>query len=101
MTDEVDWIGGGKSEKRHGRVEVARLGRETLEALEFQNYQPDEFIVGRDTAVVLAHEWCLVRASGRVVNANWAQIIILRSSPVCRFRECTKSAAWDAGFARG
>jgi hypothetical protein len=46
-----------------------------LAALEFQVFQPDEFIVGQNTVVVLGHERCLVRATGRVVEANWAQVL--------------------------
>jgi uncharacterized protein len=95
MTDDVDWI--GSSIRRHGREQVVQLGKETLAALEFQEFQPDEFIVGRDTVVVLGHERCLVRATGRVVNANWAQIFTLRNGMICQFREYTDTAAWEAG----
>jgi len=98
MTDDVDWI--GPSIRRHGREQVVQLGKETLAALEFQEFQPDEFIVGRDTVVVLGHERCLVRATGRVVNANWAQIFTLRNGMICQFREYTDTAAWEAGVSK-
>jgi uncharacterized protein len=69
----------------HGREEFETLWQAIFEALEFQVFQPDEFIVGRDTVVVLGHERCLVRATGRVVEANWAQIFTLRDGLICKF----------------
>jgi ketosteroid isomerase-like protein len=48
--------------------------------------------------VVLGHERCVIRASGRVVEANWAQIIDLRDGLISRHREYSDSAAWNAGF---
>jgi hypothetical protein len=72
-TDKLPW-----SRRRHRREGFKQYGREVLEALEFQEFQPDESIVGGDTVVVLGHERCLVRATGRVVNANWAQIFTIR-----------------------
>jgi uncharacterized protein len=105
MTSDVDWKDGGTeklpwSVRRHGPEGVAQYGREAFEALEFQEFQPDEFIVGGDTVVVLGHERCLVRATGRVVNANWAQIFTLRNAMICRFREYTDTAAWEAGVSK-
>ena len=105
MTNDVDWKDGGTdklswSVRRHGREGVEQYGREVFEALEFQAFQPDEFILGRDSVVVLGHEQCLVRATGRVVNANWAQIFTFRSGLICRFREYTHTAAWEAGVSK-
>jgi ketosteroid isomerase-like protein len=68
------------------------------EAIEFQEYEMDEFIVGKDSVVVLGHERCLVRASGRVVEVKWVQIFDFRDGLIRRHREYTDTAAWDAGF---
>jgi uncharacterized protein len=84
----------------HRREEFEHYGKAIFEALEFQVFQPDEFIVGRDTVVVLGHERCLVRATGRVVEANWAQIFTLRDGLICKFREYSDTAAWEAGVAK-
>jgi uncharacterized protein len=102
LTDDVNWKDGGTdklswSVARLGREGVEQYASEVFEALEFQAFQPDEFIVGQDSVVVLGHEQCLVRATGRVVNANWAQIFTLRNGMICRFREYTDTAAWEAG----
>jgi taurine dioxygenase len=50
--------------------------------------------------VALGHERCLVRATGRVVEVKWVQIFDFRNGLVCRHREYTDTAAWDAGFVR-
>jgi ketosteroid isomerase-like protein len=103
MTNDVDWKHGGTdklpwSVRRRGPEGVEQYGREVFEALEFQEFEPDEFIFGRDSVVVLGHERCLVRATGRVVNANWAQIFTFRGGRICRFREYTDTAAWEVGI---
>lgn len=72
--------------------------RKIAETIEFQEYGADEFIVSKDSVVVLGHERCLVRASGRVVEAKWVQIFDFRDGLVRRHREYTDTAAWDAGF---
>jgi len=81
-----------------GRKEVEQYFRTLAEALEFQEFAGDEFIVGPDSVVVLGHERCLVRATRRMVEAKWVQIFDFRNGLVCRHREYTDTAAWDAGF---
>jgi ketosteroid isomerase-like protein len=81
-----------------GRKEVEQYFKALAEALEFQELNADEFIVGRDSVVVLGHERCLVRATGRIVEAKWVQIFDFRDGLICRHREYTDTAAWDAGL---
>jgi uncharacterized protein len=83
-----------------GRKEVEQYFRTLAEALEFQEFAADEFIVSRDSVVVLGHERCLVHATERVVDAKWVQILDFRDGLVCRHREYTDTAAWDAGLHR-
>jgi uncharacterized protein len=62
------------------------IGREGLEQFlsiiaelsEFQIFQRDEFIVAGSEIVVLGHERCLVRTTGRVVDVNWAHVWTFR-----------------------
>jgi uncharacterized protein len=81
-----------------GRREVEQYFRTLAEALEFQEFAPDEFIVSRDSVVVVGHERCLIRATGRIVEAKWVQIFDFRDGLVCRHHEYTDTAAWEAGF---
>jgi len=103
LTDDVEFIPpkATKVPWAHpwrGRHEVERYFGTLAEALEFQAFEADEFIVSRDCVVVLGHERCVIRASGRVVEAKWAQIIDLRDGLISRHREYSDSAAWNAGF---
>lgn len=83
---------------RSGRHAVEEFFRMVAESIEFQVFQPVEFIVARDSVVVLGHERCRVRATGRVVEANWAQVWTLHDGMIRRFREYSDTAAWEAGF---
>jgi ketosteroid isomerase-like protein len=38
------------------------------------------------------------QTTGRIVEAKWVQIFDFRDGLVCRHREYTDTAAWDAGF---
>jgi uncharacterized protein len=107
IADDLDWKDAGADKDIYpwstpvrGREDFERYGKATFEALEFQVFQPDEFFVDRDTVVVLGHERCLVRATGRVVEANWAQIFTLRDGLIRKFREYSDTAAWEAGVAK-
>jgi uncharacterized protein len=84
-----------------GRKEVEQYFKAIAAEVEFQEYETDEFIVSGDSVVVVGHERCLVRATGRVVEAKWVQIFDFHGGLVCRHREYTDTAAWDAGFQPG
>ena len=68
------------------------------EISEVQIFQPDEYIASGERVVVLGHERMRVRATGRVVNAKWAQVATFRDSLMSRFDEYSDTAAWDVGF---
>ena len=67
-----------------GRDGVLQALKMLTELLEFQVFQPDEFIVGSDSVVVLGHERCRVKATGRIVEAKWVQILTLRDGRISR-----------------
>jgi ketosteroid isomerase-like protein len=81
-----------------GRREAEQYFKTIAAEVEFQQYETDEFIVDAETVVVLGRERCLVRTTGRTVEAKWMQIFGFRDGLVCRHREYTDTAAWDAGF---
>ena len=49
--------------------------------------------------LVLGHERMLVRATGRIIEASWAQVWTFREGVIIRYREYTDSAAWEAAYA--
>jgi ketosteroid isomerase-like protein len=82
----------------HGRREVEQYLTTLAETLEFEVFQPDEFVVAPENVVVLGHERCRVRATGHLVEADWAQLFTFRAGAVIRHREYSNTAAWEAGF---
>ncbi len=107
ITDDVEFVPpissrpsavAGSGQVCRGPRGVEQYLRTVAEAYEFQVFEPDEFIVDRDTVVVLGHERCCVRATDRVVEVQWAQVFTFRNGRVCRHREFTDTAAWEAGF---
>jgi uncharacterized protein len=82
-----------------GRDEVAEYLGIIATTLEFEAFEADEFIVAPGRVVVLGHERCRVRATGRLVEAEWAQVFTFRGRDVIRHREYSSTAAWEAGWA--
>ena len=105
LTDDVEFLQTPSklpwAHSWRGRQGVEQYLRTLTEALEFQVFQADEFIVARDSVVVLGHERCRVRATGRVVEANWAMVFTLRNGMISRSREYVDTAAWEAGVLKG
>jgi uncharacterized protein len=100
LADDVDWnfppTYAGIPWAQHpwrGRDGVMQATKMLTDYLEFQVFQPDEFIVGSDSVVVLGHERCRVKATGRIVEAKWTQIFTLRDSRISRYREYSDTAA--------
>jgi uncharacterized protein len=81
----------------HGREGVLNALKILTEALELEIFQPDEFIAGKDKVVVL-HERGRVKATGRIVKAEWVQVFTLRDGKISQYREYNDTAAWDAGY---
>jgi len=103
MADDVDWLFFGSAKipwagSRRGRSGVEQFFKAAADTFEVEAFQPDEFLIAGGTIVVLGHERMTVRATGRVVAANWAHIWQLRQSRVVRFREYSDTAAWEAGL---
>src|SRR5580698_1446988 len=61
-SDKIPWAGEWSGKEGLGQF----LGK-IADALEFEIFQPDEFIAAGNKVVVLGHERCRVRATGRVV----------------------------------
>jgi len=105
LAEDIDWQIIGHYTKVpwpavwRGRRELQRYFTILAEALEVEVFQPDEFFADGDNVIVLGHERMIARATGRVVEANWAQVWTFRDGMVIRYREYTDSAAWEAAFA--
>jgi ketosteroid isomerase-like protein len=89
----IPWTG-----PRRGRRELEQNLRLITDAHEFQAFQMNEFIVAKESVVILGNERCRVRATGRVVEAQWAQVFTFRDGLISRYREYSDTEAWERGF---
>jgi ketosteroid isomerase-like protein len=92
-SEKIPWAGRWRGKDGLGRF----LGR-IADALEFQVFSPQEFIAAGKNVVVLGHERCRVRATGKVVDVSWAHVWTLRDGLISRHLEYSDTAAWEAGF---
>jgi uncharacterized protein len=103
MTDDVELfiVGSAKipwAGTWRGRQGAEQFIRAVVAASEPQDFTPDEFIAAGESVVVLGHSRVPIRATGRVVEDNWAEVWTLRAGKVNRYRAYSDTAALERGF---
>jgi uncharacterized protein len=103
VADDVDWQWLGPADlpyagSRQGRAQVAQFFSDIDQAIEVQQFVPQEFIAQNDRVVVLGHERSRVRSTGRTFEQEWAHVYSLRDGKVVRFRGYEDTAAQVAAF---
>jgi ketosteroid isomerase-like protein len=98
LTDDVQWTFQGPSTipfagTRRGREGVAEFFSLVGENLEFQEFEPREFVAQGNTVVVLGFERSLVRPTGRTFEQEWAHVYKLRDGKVAEFLAFEDTAA--------
>lgn len=82
----------------HGKAGLERFFTLLGEVVsEVETYAAEHYVADLDRVVVLGHERMQVRATGRWVNARWAQVGTFRDGLMCRFDEYSDTAAWELG----
>src|SRR5215210_5597289 len=72
LTDDVEWWEPGPTDVlpwaglRRGSDQVGQLFRVLDEVEEVQQFQPQEFVAQGDRVVVLGHERCRIKSTGRI-----------------------------------
>ena len=92
-SEKIPWAG-----RWRGKDGLGRFLRRIADTLEFEVFSPEEFIAAGNDVVVLGHERCRVRATGKVVDASWAHVWTVREGLIRRHLEYSDTAAWEAGF---
>jgi uncharacterized protein len=64
-SEKIPWAG-----RWRGKDGLGRFLGTIADALEFQVFSPDEFMAAGNNVVVLGHERCRVRATGKLVDAS-------------------------------
>ncbi len=103
LTDDVEWTMQGPSEipftgTRRGREAVGEFFSVLGENLEFQQFEPREFIAQGDTVVVLGYERSLIKPTGRTIEHEWAHVYTLRDGKIAKARFIEDTAAYVVAF---
>ena len=103
LTDDVRWTFQGPSTipfagTRRGREGAAEFFSLVGETLEFQEFEPREFVAQGDAVVVLGFERSLVRPTGRTFEQQWAHVYKLKDGKVAEFLALEDSAAHAVAF---
>jgi ketosteroid isomerase-like protein len=87
---DIEWRIAGPSELPYagvhrGRDAVARFFQSFGQAAEFEVFEPQEYFANGNKVVVLGHERQRVKATGRVVETEWAMVFVLREGRIIKF----------------
>jgi len=105
MSDDIDWqaIVGASSKvpssgRRVGHQEVTKFFSDLAGAVDFERFEPTEFIAERDKVVVLGHYSGTAKGTGRRFASEWVMIFTVRNGKVVLFREFADVAAINAAY---
>ena len=103
MADDVEWTLQGPpvipwAGTRRGREGVAEFFSLLGENLEFERFEPREFVAQGDTVVVLGYERSLVKPTGRTFEQEWAHVYTLRDGKIAKGRFIEDTAAQVVAF---
>jgi ketosteroid isomerase-like protein len=98
LADDVEWAFQGPSVipftgTRRGREGVAEFFSLVGGNLEFERFEPREFVAQGDTVVVLGFERSIVKPTGRTFEQEWAHVYKLRDGKVAEFLALEDTAA--------
>ena len=99
LADDVEWTFQAPSVipfagTRRGREGVAQFFSLVGETLEFQQFEPREFVAQGDTVVVLGFERNLIKPTGRTFEQEWAHVYTLRDGKIAKHQGFENTAAY-------
>ncbi len=106
LTDDVEWTLQGPSAipfagPRYGHAGVSEFFSLVGETLEFEQFEPRDFIAQGDTVVALGYERNRIKPTGRTFAQEWAHVYTLREGKIARARFFENTAAYVAAFDAG
>jgi ketosteroid isomerase-like protein len=106
IADDVVWRLDGApsvpySGERRGHEGVVDFLQRLGGNVEFEHFEPQEFIAGGDKVVVTGTERGRVRTNGRTFTNDWAMVFTLRAGKVTGFRCYEDTGAVAAAFEGG
>ena len=102
MSDDITWTIPGPaalpySGTRHGKSEwksyLVGWGATAILA-----FQPEEYLADGNKVVVLGHEKLKVKATGKVMDGDWAQVLTFENGKLVKFQSFDDTAEAAAAF---
>jgi ketosteroid isomerase-like protein len=90
---EIPWAGA-----RQGREQVGQFFAQLDASLEFLDFATEQFAASGDTVIVIGRDRVRVKASGDVLDEQWAHVMQVRDGQVVDFREIIDTAALVASL---
>jgi ketosteroid isomerase-like protein len=103
LTDDVEWTLQGPSVLPfagtfRGREGIAAFFSVLGETLEFEQFEPREFVAQGDAVVVIGYERSVVKQTDRSFEQEWAHVYTLRDGKIATGRFFENTAAEAAAF---
>ena len=103
LADDVEWTYQGPSVipfagTRRGREGVAEFFSLLGENLEFEEFEPRDFVAQGDTVVVVGYERNLIKPTDRTFEQEWAHVFTLRDGKIIKHWSFEDTAAYVAAF---
>jgi ketosteroid isomerase-like protein len=84
---------------RHGRDGVKEFFQQLGASIDFERFEPREFIAQGDKVVTLGHYTRRSKATGRSFDSDWVMVFTVRNGLLTRFMEFADSAGFNEAFA--
>ena len=81
-----------------GRVEARAFFETVLSSVDIHQFDPEEFLSDGDKVTVTGHLRLTARATGRVIESDFAHVITVRDGKWLRFRDFMDTASAVAAF---
>jgi uncharacterized protein len=103
LSDDVEWVYQGPSTipfagTRYGREGVLEFFSLLGETLEFERFEPREFVAQDDRVVVVGFERNLIKSTGRAFEQEWVHDFTLREGKISKVRSFEDTAAYVAAL---
>ena len=98
LQDDVEWITAGPDDlptagTRRGHQKVREFFGAVNDTFEMQRFEPATFVADGNTVVVLGSDTARIKATGTIVEEDWAHAFTFKDGKVATFREYMDTAA--------
>jgi len=104
LADDIVWAGvyGAASHvptsgERRGKAAVAEFFKQVAEHVQFNQFEPKEFVASGDKVVALGH-YAATTSVKKTFESDFAMVFTLRNGKVTHFQEFCDSAAINAAY---